>query len=160
MFTNGERVAARWAMPIAIVIGLLVGTGVAKAAPSRQQECVAQAIYWEARGQSVAGQVAVAQVVLNRTRHPAFPQDACGVVYQRVGRSCQFSWACNRRRGQPEGEAWEASLRLARQVMTHCLPPMVGHAMYFHEARTDPGWRHLRRVAKIDGHIFYAERTR
>ena len=159
MRNDGDSKRAGLLVILAMMGALVGGTG-AHATVLRQQECVAQVIYWEARGQSVAGQVAVAQVVLNRTRHPAFPQDACGVVYQKVGRTCQFSWACNRRRGQPHGEEWEASLRLARVVMHQTLPAMVGHAMYFHEARSNPGWRHLRRVATIDGHIFYAERTR
>ena len=64
---------------------------------SRQLDCLAQAVYYEARGESPAGQAAVAQVVLNRVRHPAFPKSICSVVYQgaQAGHGCQFSFACD-----------------------------------------------------------------
>ena len=71
----------------------------------RSLECLSQAIYYEARSQSDDGQRAVAQVVLNRVRHPAFPKTVCGVVYEGVGGVCQFSFACDGSLGRPpEGE--------------------------------------------------------
>src|SRR5262249_55624357 len=87
---------------------------VAALASSRDLDCLASAVYYEARGESAAGQAAVAQVVLNRARHPAFPKTICGVVFQRAGGGCQFSFACNGAMRRPkEPAAWSRAQAVA-----------------------------------------------
>jgi hypothetical protein len=125
---------------------------------SRDLECLTQAVYYEARGEGAAGQAAVAQVVLNRSRHPAFPKSVCGVVYQGVNsRSCQFSFACdgsvNRRVDQ---SAWRRAEKVAARALAGSVMEEVGTATHFHVTRVSPNWgSRLRRVAQIGTHVFY-----
>jgi len=91
----------------------------------------AQAIYYEARGQSRAGQIAVGQVVLNRTRDRRFPSDICGVVYQRRNNQCQFSWACHRRTHPVNTAEWGEARNNAMIVMTN-IPDITGGAIGSH----------------------------
>ena len=86
----------------------------------RSLECLTQAIYYEARSQSDDGQRAVAQVVLNRVRHPAFPNSVCGVVYQGSQRStgCQFTFTCDgSMNGGVRPDAWERARRIAESAL-------------------------------------------
>jgi len=119
--------------------------------------CIARAIYHEARSQSPAGQIAVAQVVLNRAASGRFPSDPCDVIYQRVGGRCQFSWACTPIHNQhpKDQEAYGKAFQIA-QASIGGLPDLTGGATYFHDTSIN-GWRHLRPVARIDRHIFYRE---
>lgn len=126
---------------------------------SREQECLAVAVYYEARGETPSGQAAVAQVVLNRVRHPAFPKSICGVVFQgsyrRVG--CQFSFACdgsmNRSR---ERGAWSRAQKIASRALTGTVMTEVGSATHFHTTGVSPGWGpRLLRVAQVGMHVFY-----
>jgi hypothetical protein len=125
---------------------------------SRDLDCLAEAVYFEARGESRDGQAAVAQVVLNRVRHPAFPNTVCGVVYQGAkGRGCQFSFACD---GRPEraeeGAAWRRARRVAARALAGVVVPQIGSATHFHAARVQPNWGPgLRRVAQVGVHVFY-----
>jgi spore germination cell wall hydrolase CwlJ-like protein len=126
---------------------------------SRELECLAQAVYYEARGETPSGQAAVAQVVLNRVRHPAFPQSICGVVFQgaynRTG--CQFSFACDgsMRRARDLG-AWSRARKVATRVMAGTLEGPVGSATHFHTVHVSPGWGpRLQRVTQVGMHIFY-----
>ena len=124
---------------------------------SRDLECLTQAVYYEARGESGAGQAAVAQVVLNRSRHPAYPKTVCGVVFQRAGSSCQFSFACDGsvyRRVEPG--AWRQAEQVAAKALSGRVMADVGNATHFHVARINPGWgASLLRVSQIGSHIFY-----
>ena len=126
---------------------------------SRDLDCLADAVYYEARGETPAGQAAVAQVVLNRVRHPAFPKSVCGVVFQgaHTGDTCQFSFACdgsmNRAR---EPAAWRRAQEVAAHALAGFVMPSVGNATHFHVAGLDPGWGpRLLRVAQIGLHVFY-----
>lgn len=121
----------------------------------RQQDCVALAIYWEARGKSPAAQIAVAHVVRNRTRSDLWPQTPCAVVFQRDRRRCQFDFACQRRR-VTDMAAWREARDMA--ALAERVPDLTGGATYFHGSYVQPNWRHLRRVARLDGNVFYAER--
>jgi spore germination cell wall hydrolase CwlJ-like protein len=124
---------------------------------TRDLECLTQAVYYEARGETGAGQAAVAQVVLNRTRHPAFPKTVCGVVFQRVGASCQFSFACDGSiHRRVEARAWRRAERVAAKALDGSVMPDVGNATHFHVARINPGWgASLLRVNQVGQHIFY-----
>jgi spore germination cell wall hydrolase CwlJ-like protein len=126
---------------------------------SRELECLAQAVYYEARGETPSGQAAVAQVVLNRVRHPAFPKSICGVVFQgayhRTG--CQFSFACDgsMRRARDIG-AWARARKVATRTLAGTLSSEVGSATHFHTINVSPGWGpRLMRVAQVGMHIFY-----
>jgi spore germination cell wall hydrolase CwlJ-like protein len=130
-------------------------------APDRAPDlqCLAQAVYYEARGESAAGQQAVAQVVLNRVRSPAFPKTVCAVVFQgaSVGHGCQFSFACD---GSMDDRREPAAWRRAEAVATHALGGFVmaevGKATHFHASRLGPDWSlGMVRVAQVGLHVFY-----
>ncbi|WP_304175548.1 cell wall hydrolase [Phenylobacterium aquaticum] len=126
---------------------------------SRELDCLTQAVYFEARGEGAAGQAAVAQVVLNRVRSPAFPKTVCGVVFQGAARgvSCQFSFACDgsMRRGR-EPDAWNRAERVAARALSGSVMAAVGNATHFHTINVAPAWGpHLLRVAQVGLHVFY-----
>jgi spore germination cell wall hydrolase CwlJ-like protein len=126
---------------------------------SRELECLADAVYYEARGETPSGQAAVAQVVMNRVRHPAFPKSVCGVVFQgAVNRTgCQFSFACDgsMRHARDIG-AWGRARRIASRALAGDMTNEVGAATHFHTTNVSPGWGpRLLRVAQVGMHIFY-----
>jgi hypothetical protein len=129
----------------------------AGAHPSRDVDCLAAAVYYEARGESAAGQAAVAQVVLNRVRYPTFPKTVCGVVYQGVGhKGCQFSFACHKPGGRPEGAAWAKARAVANRALAGHVMSGVGSATYFHLASLGPIWGDaMIRTAQVGQHVFY-----
>ena len=126
---------------------------------SRELECLSEAVYYEARGETPSGQAAVAQVVLNRVRHPSFPKSICGVVFQgaynHVG--CQFSFACDgsMRRTRETG-AWNRAQKVAARALSGSVMTEVGAATHFHTTGVAPGWGpRLMRVAQVGMHVFY-----
>ncbi|NBB17363.1 cell wall hydrolase [Caulobacter sp. SLTY] len=124
---------------------------------SRDLECLTQAVYYEARGETPDGQAAVAQVVLNRARHPAFPKTVCGVVFQRTSSVCQFSFACDgsMRRGREPG-AWRRAQRVAERALGGHVMTGVGNATHFHTINVSPGWGpRMVRVQQVGLHVFY-----
>ena len=126
---------------------------------SRELECLAEAVYYEARGETPSGQAAVAQVVLNRVRHPAFPKSVCGVVFQGAHRKigCQFSFACDgsMSRGRERG-AWNRAQKIASRALTGAVMNEVGSATHFHTTGVSPGWGpRLLKVAQVGMHVFY-----
>jgi spore germination cell wall hydrolase CwlJ-like protein len=121
-------------------------------------KCLTQAVYHEAAYEPLAGRRAVAQVVLNRMRHPAFPNSVCGVVYQGVNRPvCQFSFTCDgslRRRINPS--AWAEAEMVARDALNGHVEASVGYATHYHANYVFPYWApKLVKLAKIGAHIFY-----
>lgn len=132
------------------------------AAFTKAQICLATAIYFEARGESREGQVAVAQVIINRLRSPFYPKNICDVVYQgasakRYG-GCQFSFACDLVADKvTEKEPWDQALVLAERVMNaKDWIPEVGNATHYHANYVRPRWvRDMREKDKIGKHIFY-----
>lgn len=127
----------------------------------RALDCLAQAIYYEAGRESEDGQRAVAQVVLNRVRHPAWPDSVCGVVYQgpmRAGGGCQFTFTCD---GallvRPGGEAWARARRLAAEALAGYVYRPVGLSTHYHANYVYPSWAPtLRSTTVIGAHLFYA----
>lgn len=126
---------------------------------SRDLECLTQAVYYEARGEGTNGMKAVAQVVLNRARHPAFPKTVCGVVYQGSNRStgCQFSFTCNGvMRGAVNRAAWNRARDVASAALAGQAYSAVGSATHFHTTGVSPAWRNrLVRVSQVGSHLFY-----
>lgn len=126
----------------------------------KQFECLATAIYFEARGESYRGQAAVAQVVLNRVKHSAYPNTICGVVYQNKSKrnACQFSFACD---GIPEKisepEPWRQAKEIAEKVLSgEIYLTEVANATHYHATYVSPRWApRLKKMAKIGLHIFY-----
>ncbi len=119
---------------------------------SRALDCLATAVYYEARGEGQAGMEAVAQVVLNRVRHPSFPKSVCGVVYQ----GCQFSFTCNgAMRGARQREVWARSRNIAERALGGYVYTPVGTATHFHTNYVNPRWGGLTRIGQVGTHIFY-----
>ncbi|WP_168453143.1 cell wall hydrolase [Sphingopyxis microcysteis] len=120
--------------------------------------CLTQAVYFEAAYEPIAGRRAVAQVVINRALHPAFPKSICGVVYQGVNRPvCQFSFTCdgslNRR---PNPAKWQEAEDVARAALAGYVEPSVGHATHYHANYVSPYWApKLVKIAQLGAHIFY-----
>jgi spore germination cell wall hydrolase CwlJ-like protein len=120
--------------------------------------CMTQAIYYEAGYEPVEGRRAVAQVVLNRMRHPAFPKSVCGVVYQGAGsRVCQFTFVCDGALYRaPARDAWLRAEDIARQALDGYVEKTVGEATHYHADYVAPRWAPLlAKVARIGQHIFY-----
>jgi spore germination cell wall hydrolase CwlJ-like protein len=126
---------------------------------SRELECLSEAVYYEARGETPSGQAAVAQVVLNRVRHPSFPKSICGVVFQGAytHTGCQFSFACDgSMRRTREAGAWKRAQRVAAHALSGTVMSEVGAATHFHTTGVAPGWGpRLLRVAQVGMHVFY-----
>ncbi|HEY5711344.1 MAG TPA: cell wall hydrolase [Allosphingosinicella sp.] len=125
----------------------------------RSLECLSQAIYYEARSQSDDGQRAVAQVVLNRVRHPAFPSSVCGVVFQGSERvtGCQFSFTCDGSMNRGiEPYAWERARRIAAAALRGSVYRPVGLAVNYHTTAINPYWApSLTPQTVVGDHIFY-----
>jgi spore germination cell wall hydrolase CwlJ-like protein len=127
---------------------------------ARELRCMATAIYFEARDEPARGQVAVAQVIMNRIRSPFYPKTICGVVYQgeRLRTGCQFSFTCTgKHNAVKEREEWATAVKLAKQVIAgEIWVKEVGYATHYHATYVHPSWRNeLDKVAQIGGHIFY-----
>lgn len=126
----------------------------------KEQKCLAEGIYFEARGESVKGQAAVAQVILNRVRNPHYPNTICGVVYQNenLRNRCQFSFACDR---IPDivtsPRHWKVAKEIAMAVTAGKIWfKDVGSATHYHATYVRPNWGPtMKRVEKIGKHIFY-----
>ena len=131
---------------------------------ARQMRCLAEAIYFESRGEPEPGQAAVAQVVLNRVRSGIFPTNVCAVVYQDRNHpfACQFSFACEGKSLRiEEPGAWAVATRIAQEVVSGVnYNPKVAEALNYHANYVYPFWApSLRRVDRIGAHIFYAMRV-
>ena len=120
--------------------------------------CLTQAVYYEAGFEPLAGRRAVAQVVLNRLRHPAFPKSVCGVVYQRNSTPvCQFTFVCDGSLyRQPAAAAWTQAEQIARAALAGYVERSVGAATHYHADYVAPTWAPLlTKVSKLGAHIFY-----
>lgn len=125
----------------------------------RSLQCLTEAIYYEARSESEGGQRAVAQVVLNRVRHPAYPNTVCGVVYQGSQRTsgCQFSFTCTGVMGPiTEPAAWERARQIATSALRGSVYRPVGLAVNYHTTAINPYWASsLVTQTVVGAHIFY-----
>lgn len=128
-----------------------------------QQKCLATGIYFESRGESARGQAAVAQVILNRVRNPAYPNTICGVVFQNKDwtNRCQFSFACDRIKDRVRNKKlWNLATQIARETTAGRIwLAEVGSATHYHASYVRPKWaRAMTKVGKIGLHIFYRTR--
>lgn len=132
------------------------------AASRKEKKCLATAIYFEARGETETGQVAVAQVVLNRTRTKGYPRTICGVVYQNdhMRNACQFSFACD---GKPDKirdkRAWALAQKIAEDVSAGRRQVKAAvSATHYHATYVSPRWApKMRRLGRVGQHVFYRE---
>lgn len=126
---------------------------------ARERQCLAEAIYYEARSEGFSGQAAVAEVVLNRVRHRAYPDTVCDVVYQGSERStgCQFTFTCDGSMAiPPYGRGWEQSQLVAEHALMGFAQPMTRRATHYHTTAVDPYWNDsLVRTRRIGTHVFY-----
>lgn len=139
-----------------------ISTTTTSAAKYSEKElwCMATAIYFEARGESYRGQVAVAQVVMNRLQHKLYPDTICGVVFQNQTKrnACQFSFACD---GQSEvindKKSWTQAEEIALKVSNGELYlAEVGNATHYHATYVYPGWANkMTKMTKVGLHVFY-----
>ena len=152
---------AAWTAALVLAAQLLSpATASAGVDVTQEVECLALTIYFEARGESTMGQIAVAHVVMNRAATPLFPDRICDVVQQggnKLALGCQFTWWCDQISDVPtEARAWERSVALARRVFWgYSLDPTAG-ALWYHADYVDPYWRtSLAEGPRIGRHIFY-----
>jgi spore germination cell wall hydrolase CwlJ-like protein len=119
---------------------------------SRELECLAAGIYFESKSEPLAGQLAVGQVIANRTDSGRFADTYCGVLFQRG----QFSFVRGKSwpRINTDGRQWQTAVAIAKIVDQDLKDSAVGNALYFHARRVHPGWR-MKRVASIGNHIFF-----
>jgi spore germination cell wall hydrolase CwlJ-like protein len=128
-----------------------------------ERRCLAEAMYYEARGEGTEGEEAVAEVVFNRMRSGAFPATICGVVYEgaNLKHSCQFSFTCNGELNRPKNaRAWARAKFLATKIMLGTLPlsDLTGDATSYHATDVQPGWAdQMEETVQIGNHIFYRE---
>ncbi len=138
--------------PTAASLAELVASSAQTDALSPEMRCLAGAIYFEAKSESLPGQLAVGRVVVNRSKSGRFPASYCGVVYQ----PSQFSFI--RGHAMPAintgSQDWREAVAIAKIADAGKWRSVAEGALFFHAARVSPGWR-LNRVARIDNHVFY-----
>jgi spore germination cell wall hydrolase CwlJ-like protein len=129
-------------------------------ARAKGEKCLAEAVYFEARGEAVRGQIAVAQVVMNRVFSGFYPTTICGVVYQNKHRhlACQFTFACDNVRDViKEPEMWERATRISKATLEGKLwLPEVGKSTHYHAYWVRPSWVHeMKKMYRFGVHTFY-----
>ena len=125
----------------------------AKAKAGKEITCLAMNIYHEARGESIDGQIAVAQVTMNRAAHKSWPETVCKVVYQKK----QFSWTHTIKDHTPyDNDSWETAKIIARSVYEGKEDDLVDGSVFYHADYVNPYWaKSYTKVGKIGTHIFY-----
>ena len=131
----------------------------ARAGYERELRCLSEGVYYEARGESRLGQIAVAEVILNRVASPHYPNTICGVVYQGSHRAtgCQFTFTCDGSVNKsPRGRPWRQAREVAAEVMAGDYVPVTGRATHYHTDEVRPRWApRLVETNRIGAHIFY-----
>jgi len=165
LLTPEQAVAANDALPFAINAVERAGSfGLSDStadplAHKAALDCLTAAVYYEAAGEGDQGQRAVAQVVLNRVRHPAFPARVCDVVYQGSERQtgCQFTFTCDGSLARPPSRAgWDRARTIAAAALAGSVEASVGMATHYHANWVVPYWApRLDKIAAIGAHIFY-----
>lgn len=142
------------ALPLVLPAGELLPIGKRNAT-----DCLTSAIYYEAGNELAQGKRAVAQVILNRVRHPAYPKTICGVVYQGSERKtgCQFTFTCDGSLARrPARDRWEQARMIAIGAISGAVEPTVGTSTHYHANYVLPYWASsLDKVSQIGAHIFY-----
>ncbi len=155
--TTPAPAARQAAAPVHLDMGAI--DAMPQAAGDAQLQCLAQAIYFESRGEPIEGQIAVAEVVLNRVDDPRFPKTVCGVTRQGAGsgRGCQFSYVCDRNSDTMKSAvSRERSEKIAKMMLAGRARTVTSGATYFHTRSSRPDWsRRFTRTAAIGHHLFY-----
>ena len=156
-----DEMQARAALPDSVLV-TSSPVALAKMEMAAEAECLAEVMYYEARGEGIEGEKAVAEVVLQRTRERDYPSTVCGVAYDGVQpdrRDCQFSFACDGTLRRPrDGYAWQRVRQLAEKVLIGAvrLSGRTGHAVAYHNVDVTPGWAQtMLKTAQIGNHVFY-----
>jgi len=148
------RSLAVWALVLAVALGWTRSP----AAEEDPTTCLARTVYFEARDDGQAGMAAVAAVVMNRVRHPDFPDDVCAVVRE-GGETppCQFTWWCDGKSDEADDqELWALALDVARQALSGEAADPTGAALFFHHREVEAPYHEERElVAEIGSHLFY-----
>ncbi len=126
---------------------------------ARERRCLAEAVFYEARSENIYGRLAVAEVVLNRVGHRAYPNTICEAVYQGAERvtGCQFTFTCDGSMARaPYGHGWVEAQKVAEHALMGFARPVTRRATHYHTIAVDPHWNDsLVRTRKIGTHIFY-----
>jgi spore germination cell wall hydrolase CwlJ-like protein len=124
--------------------------------------CLAENVYHEGRGEPLAGQLAIAEVTMNRVASPLFPDTICEVVHEKRWDAIRkryvgaFSWTELASLRRPRGEAWEQAVAIAVAVYDEREPPSVDGALFYHARYIKPAWAKTKRpIAQIGNHVFY-----
>ena len=121
-----------------------------------QWECLRSALYFEARGETIQGQFAVAEVILNRRDAAGFPKTVCGVVKQDGTGTCAFSFMCDGLSDQMRDKAAvDRAGKIARVMLDGAPRPLTAGATFFHTHDVNPKWRNLIKTTSIGAHLFY-----
>lgn len=163
-----QQIAPEQALKVNAAIPLTSGPNPAAApflfkggetARTQALNCLASAVYYEAGNQDTDGERAVAQVVLNRVRHPAFPNSVCGVVYEGSTRStgCQFTFTCDGSLArEPDADGWRRAWKVAEDALSGSVFAPVGWATHYHADYVLPTWAStMAKNAIVGAHIFY-----
>jgi spore germination cell wall hydrolase CwlJ-like protein len=163
-----QQVAPQQALKVNAEIPLTSGPNPAAApfvfkgsdnAHTQALDCLASAVYYEAGNQDTDGERAVAQVILNRVRHPAFPNSVCGVVYEGSTRptGCQFTFTCDGSLGrEPDADGWRRAWKVAEDALSGSVYAPVGWATHYHADYVLPTWASsLAKNAIVGAHLFY-----
>lgn len=163
--TPDQALAANAALPVANApvepapSFRMATSGLTSLVANSELDCLTAAVYYEAAGETEQGQRAVAQVVLNRVRHPSFPHSICGVVYQGSERTtgCQFTFTCDGSLARkPSLEGWARAQRIARDAIAGAVETTVGMATHYHTVWVVPYWApSLAKITTLGAHIFY-----
>jgi len=138
--------------------------GVKEALSDKQVRCLAENVYYESRGEGLAGQVAVAKVTLNRLDE-GYAKTVCGVVKQREAGNCQFSWVCNKNTISPSGFLWSQAVGVALVVLNESdkIEDPTNGATHFHATYINwqPAWKRVKdSVQRIGNHVFYRVKSK
>ena len=121
-------------------------------------QCLTEELYFEARGESLDGQIAVAEVILNRKDSGLYPGTVCGVVKQRGGGGCQFSYVCDGKKKMRERDAADLAGRIARAMLDGAPRLLTDGATHFHTRHVRPGWsKRFAHTTSIGAHLFYRQ---
>jgi spore germination cell wall hydrolase CwlJ-like protein len=158
-----DKAALAGALFFALVVGVLVSAAASvfsqrdaqhalvREFHARSLDCLARNVYYEARGESLAGQYAVAEVTMNRKASPLYPKTVCEVVYQKSA----FSWT-EGDLDAPGGPEWLRAIKVAEEVYYLRRSPALPGVLYFHATYVRPDWsKERKRVARIGRHVFY-----
>ena len=151
------RLATCLVFALPAIPAAITATPAAASGSSSELTCLAEALYFEARGESLAGQKAVAEVILNRRDSGRFPTSVCGVVKQGGRGGCQFSYHCGgNSRAIREKGAFLRAKRVAEDALNGAPRNLTGGATYFHTPAVRPSWsKRFTRTTRIGSHIFY-----